>query len=167
MPKSLYGLWAWGILGLVACGPATPIPFPSPAEPTRPPSPTPCTPTRPDALGPFYQPGAPVRNKVGEGFRLHGVVRSSRDCGPLPGAQIEFWLAGPDGRYGDAYRATVIADGQGAYTFESHFPPSYGGRPPHIHIRVSAPGHRTLVTQYYPQPGQTEGAFDLVLIPEG
>ncbi|WP_448593615.1 dioxygenase family protein [Thermoflexus hugenholtzii] len=138
---------------------------PTAPSPTPTPEPEACAPTPPDALGPFYRPGAPVRSKVGEGFRLEGVVRSSRGCRPLPGARIEFWLAGPDGRYADAYRATVFADERGAYAFESHFPPSYGGRPPHIHIRVTAEGHRVLVTQYYPQPGQTQGQFDLVLVP--
>ncbi len=141
-------------------------PPPSPTEPPSTPEPEACAPTPPDALGPFYRPGAPVRSKVGEGFRLERTTPSSRGCRPLPGARIEFWLAGPDGRYADAYRATVFADERGAYAFESHFPPSYGGRPPHIHIRVTAEGHRVLVTQYYPQPGQTRGQFDLVLVPE-
>lgn len=129
------------------------------------PSPKACAPTPSDALGPFYKPGAPVRDRVGQGHMLRGVVRSSADCSPIPGAQIEFWLAGPDGRYGDDYRATVFAGPDGTYRFESHFPPAYSGRPPHIHIRVTAPGYQTLVTQYYPRPGQTEGTMDLVLIP--
>ncbi len=124
-----------------------------------------CVPTPPDALGPFYRPGAPIRTRVGQGHVLRGVVRSSADCSPIAGAQIEFWLAGPDGQYSDAYRATVFSGPDGAYRFESHFPPAYSGRPPHIHIRVTASGYQTLVTQYYPQPGQTEGTFDLVLIP--
>jgi len=146
----------------------TSLPAPSPTALSSTPTPEPevCAPTPPDALGPFYRPGAPVRSKVGEGFRLEGGVHSSRGCRPLPGARIEFWLAGPYGRYADAYRAMVFADGQGAHAFESHFPPSYGGRPPHIHIRVTAEGHRVLVTPYYPQPGQTRGQFDLVLVPE-
>jgi protocatechuate 3,4-dioxygenase beta subunit len=126
----------------------------------------PCVPTRPDALGPFYRPGAPVRASVGRGYVLSGRVLGAPDCRPVPGARLEFWLAGPDGRYGDAYRATVVADPSGAYRFESHFPPGYGGRPPHIHVRVTAPGYRVLVTQHYPRPGTPEGRFDLVLEPE-
>lgn len=147
------------------------VPLPSPSAPALPeataaeprlenaPSPGACTPTPPDALGPFYKPGAPVRDRVGQGHVLRGVVRSSADCSPIPGAQIEFWLAGPDGRYGDDHRATVFAGPDGTYRFESHFPPAYGGRPPHIHIRVTAPGYQTLVTQYDPRPGQTEGQW--------
>lgn len=138
---------------------AAPPPTPAPAEPAT------CSPTPPDQLGPFYVPGAPERTSVGQGHMLHGVVRSANGCAPLPGARIEFWLAGPDGNYSDAYRATVVAGADGAYQFESDFPPPYSGRPPHIHLRVSAPGFETLVTQYYPGPGQTDGTFELVLTP--
>ena len=125
-----------------------------------------CEPTPMDALGPFYTPGAPVRGQVGEGYSLSGVVRSAADCQPIAGAQVEFWLAGPDGVYADQYRATVFAGEDGAYGFLSHFPPAYGGRPPHIHILVSAPGYQVLVTQHYPSPGASQADFDLVLLPE-
>ncbi len=124
-----------------------------------------CSPTRSDALGPFYTPGAPVRDKVGEGYLLTGVVRSAADCGPIPGAQIEVWMAGPDGEYRDEYRATFYADSSGAYTFESHFPPPYSGRLSHHHLLVSAEGYQTLVTQHYPAAGQDRATFDLVLLP--
>ena len=114
-------------------------------------------------LGPFYVPGAPVRDEVGEGYTLSGVVRSALDCSPIAGAQIEVWMAGPDGQYGDDYRATLFSDENGAYHFESHFPPPYSGRPSHHHLRVSSPGFETLVTQHYPVEGQTQATFDLVL----
>ncbi len=151
----------------------TPLPTDTPAPtPTSEPEPpateavVSCEPTQPDAEGPFYVPNAPERTSVGQGFSLSGVVRSSVDCVPLPTAQIEVWLAGPDGAYGDAYRATLFAGEAGAYQFESHVPPPYSGRPPHLHLRVTAAGHQPLVTQYYPAPGETEGTFDLVLLPE-
>lgn len=124
-----------------------------------------CSPTPADALGPFYEPGAPVRAKVGTGHVLRGVVRSSRTCRPIARARIEFWLAGPSGRYDDAHRATVFARRDGSYRFESNFPPSYSGRPPHIHVRVTARGYRALVTQFYPRRGQTRARFALVLRP--
>ena len=125
-----------------------------------------CAPTQPGALGPFYKPNAPVRNSVGYGYELRGSVMSSRDCAPIPQARIELWMAGPDGDYRDDYRAMVIADESGEYRFESHPPPSYSGRPPHIHVRVTADGFKTLVTQHYPQAGSKKGELDLVLIPE-
>jgi protocatechuate 3,4-dioxygenase beta subunit len=123
-----------------------------------------CTPTEPDMLGPFYKPDAPVRSSVGKGHVLKGVVRSSADCSPIPGAVLELWLAAPDGEYDDAHRATIIAEASGAYRFESSVPPTYYGRPPHIHLRVSAKGFKTLVTQHYPEYGKTEEVFDLVLV---
>ena len=124
-----------------------------------------CVLTEPDMLGPFYVAGAPKRNEVGAGYVLQGRVLGVDGCRPLPGAQIEFWLAGPDGEYSDATRATWFADEQGAYTFASNPPAPYGGRPAHIHLRVTAPGHIPLVTQYYPAAGQTAGVFNLVLAP--
>ncbi len=124
-----------------------------------------CPPTEPDMQGPFYKPNAPERSKVGSGYVLQGVVKSTTDCAPLARARIEFWMAGPDGDYADAYRATIITDTAGAYRFESSLPPPYYGRPPHIHIRVSAPGYKTLVTQHYPKKGRAADVFDLVLVP--
>jgi protocatechuate 3,4-dioxygenase beta subunit len=73
-------------------------------------------------------------------------------------------MAGPDGEYTDDYRATQLVGADGAYRFESHFPPPYSGRPPHIHLRVSAEGYQTLVTQHYPKEGETSASFDLVLV---
>lgn len=125
---------------------------------------TKCEPTPADYLGPFYKAGAPVRSRVGKGYQLTGHVRSSADCTPLAEAVIEVWLTGPDGSYDDDHRATIFSNDSGQYQFESNFPPGYSGRPPHIHIRVSANGFRTLVTQHYPEAGQQTGEFDLVLI---
>jgi protocatechuate 3,4-dioxygenase beta subunit len=124
-----------------------------------------CPPTEADALGPFYKPGAPSRSRVGRGYVLSGVVKSAGSCNPIAGAHIEFWLAGPDGNYDDDHRATVFVDDTGSYRFESNFPPKYSFRPPHIHLRVTAKGYHTLVTQHYPVAGQTQGTFDLVLAP--
>jgi protocatechuate 3,4-dioxygenase beta subunit len=123
-----------------------------------------CPPTAEDMIGPFYEPDAPVRSSVGKGHVLVGTVRSSADCRPLPGARVELWLAGPNG-YDDAHRATVLADADGRYRFESDMPAKIERRPPHIHIRVAHPGHQTLVTQQYPSQGKAEETFDLVLRP--
>jgi catechol 1,2-dioxygenase len=123
-----------------------------------------CKPTQPDMLGPFYEPGAPVRTSVGSGYVLSGAVLAAEECKPIPNAKIEFWLANPRGEYDDAHRATVYAGQRGEYRLESNVPVSYSGRPPHIHVRVRAPGYEELVTQHYPQRGQKKANFDLVLV---
>jgi catechol 1,2-dioxygenase len=127
-------------------------------------SPAECNPTQPDTLGPFYKPGAPVRTSVGSRYVLSGAVLAAEECKPIPDAHIEFWLANPRGDYNDAHRATVFAGHRGEYRFQSNVPVSYGGRPPHIHVRVRAPGYEELVTQHYPERDQRKANFDLVLV---
>ncbi len=90
---------------------------------------------------------------------------SSADCTPIAKANIELWLTGPDGSYDDDHRATIFSNDSGQYRFESNLPPGYSGRPPHIHIRISATGFNTLVTQHYPATGQKAEKFDIVLVP--
>ncbi len=75
-----------------------------------------CKPTQPDMLGPFYEPGAPVRTSVGSGYVLSGAVLSAEDCKPIRNARIEFWLANPKGEYDDAHRATVLSGKRGEGT---------------------------------------------------
>ena len=124
-----------------------------------------CKATAPDMLGPFYVANAPQRDRTGEGLTVHGAVRSTRDCKALPKAQIEWWSANARGEYDDGHRATQVTDAAGAFRYVTDMPGKYPGRPPHLHVKVSAPGHRTLVTQIYPKDGQGEIAFDFVLQP--
>jgi protocatechuate 3,4-dioxygenase beta subunit len=124
-----------------------------------------CEPTSSDVMGPFYKPNAPIRARVGKGYLVQGTVRSSIDCGLIPGAVIELWLAGPEGGYDDSHRTTVVTDASGRYSFESNAPPPIEGRPPHIHLRISAKGFNSLVTQHYPAAGTKEAIFDIVLVP--
>jgi len=125
-----------------------------------------CTPTPWDEIGPFYRQNAPVRNSIGKGYVLSGTVRSSADCRPLPNIRIEVWQAGPDGEYGDKYRATLYSDQNGQYRLETSLPPPYAQRPPHIHILVDAKGFEGLITQHYPKKGSKGATFDLVIVPE-
>lgn len=124
-----------------------------------------CEPTPHDEIGPFYRTGAPVRSRVGTGYLLKGRVLSVKGCEPLGGSRLEFWLVNPRGQYDDDHRATVYADRQGFYRFESHRPPGYLGRPPHIHIMVTTAGHEPLITQHYPHPDQGKAELNLVLEP--
>ena len=130
------------------------------------PAPAQCAATRPDALGPFYTANAPERVSTGQGLVLGGVVRSLKGCAPLPGARIEWWSVNPSGEYDDAHRATQRADREGRYRYETDPPRPYVGRPPHVHVRITAPGHRTLVTQIYPKTGQRSIETDFVLTAE-
>ena len=125
-----------------------------------------CVPTPEDEMGPFYRPGAPERHQVGTGYLLQGTVKAASDCRFIPDAKVELWMTGPQGRYGDAWRATLYSSDNGSYYFQSHSATNYATRPPHIHIMVSAPGYETLTTQHYPLQDAGIGVFDLVLIPE-
>jgi protocatechuate 3,4-dioxygenase beta subunit len=126
---------------------------------------TQCNPTPSDYLGPFYKAGAPVRASVGKGYELKGVVKSAEDCAPIANTKIELWLTNSEGDYDDDHRATLYSDDTGSYSFQSNFPPGYSGRPPHIHIKISAAGFKTLATQHYPVAGRKDAVFDIVLVP--
>ncbi|MDZ4184359.1 MAG: hypothetical protein U1D97_05190 [Desulfuromonadales bacterium] len=125
-----------------------------------------CAPTPAEMDGPFYRAGAPQRNSIGTGYLLLGEVKSAVDCAPIAGARIEIWMTGPDGRYDERWRATLLSRQDGRYYLQSHFPPPYGSRPPHIHLLVNAPGFLELITQHYPLAGSGEAIFDLILIPQ-
>jgi len=125
---------------------------------------TTCAPTRPDMLGPFYVAGAPARELTGHGLVVTGVVRSAGACTPIPGARVEWWSVNPRGEYDDAHRAIATAGSDGRYRYETDPPVGYTGRPPHLHVRVSALGHRVLVTQLYPQSNQAAIETDFILV---
>ena len=128
--------------------------------------PYPCQPTPEDEMGPFYRPGAPERHQVGTGYLQQGTVKSASDCRSIPDAKVELWMTGPEGRYGDDWRATLYSADNGSYYFQSHAATNYASRPPHIHIKVSAQGYTALITQHYPLKDAGIGVFDLVLIPK-
>jgi len=160
MKHRRHKIWLWiAILSLGALVFLGSAPIVGAAQPA-------CTPTRADDLGPFYKANTPERASTGRGLVISGTVRSVSGCGPLPGAQIEWWAANPRGEYDEAHRATQHADAAGRYQYETDFPGRYPGRPLHLHVRVTAPGHRTLITQLYPGQGQTSLATDFVLIHE-
>lgn len=125
-----------------------------------------CPPTKADMLGPFYVAGAPERSKTGDGLSVEGAVRSTRECKALPGAKLEWWAANPRGEYDEAHRATQMTDGEGRFRYVTDMPGKYPGRPVHLHVKVTAPGHKALVTQVYPKPNQLTITQDIVLQPD-
>lgn len=125
-----------------------------------------CPPTLQDGFGPFGRGVPPVRAKIGTGHVLTGVVISSLDCKPIRGARIELWQANKKGQYVRAGSATVFTNAQGRFRLEGPSPPSYEGRPGHIHLRVSAAAHEQLLTRYVPARGARRGSLRLVLAGE-
>src|SRR5262249_51520380 len=115
-------------------------------------------PTPPNDLGPYYKPGAPRTARLSRpgdaGLLLivSGAVFDSRSSA-LPYASLEIWQADPSGQYdvtGFHYRAQFAAGEGGSYSFETNMPGHYPKRVcQHIHYKVSAPGHKTLITQLY------------------
>jgi protocatechuate 3,4-dioxygenase beta subunit len=103
-----------------------------------------------------------------------GTVTSTAG-GPLAGAVVDVWQTGPDGGYDIwderqpemNFRGKIIAGEDGGYRIQTMLPKPYTvptegptgryleavgqhpWRPAHIHFKVSAPGHRTLVTQVF------------------
>jgi protocatechuate 3,4-dioxygenase beta subunit len=94
---------------------------------------------------------------------------------PLPEAVVDVWQTGPAGGYDvwderqpeGNFRGRIKAEGDGAYEFQTMLPKPYTvptkgpvgryleamdqhpWRPAHIHLKVTAPGHRRLVTQVF------------------
>lgn len=119
-----------------------------------------CSPTANDALGPFYEGGAPERTTLasqgepGERTEVSGVVYGPDCKTPLAGAIVDVWHADAQGNYhaaGQEYRlrGQMKTDSAGRYAFESIRPGNYDGRPAHYHLIVSRPGHQPLTTQIY------------------
>ena len=122
-----------------------------------------CAPTMEDAEGPFYKPGAPERLSTGSGLSVSGEVLSHPGCRPIPGARVEWWHADRSGRYVDSLRGMRMTGATGGYAFTTSFPGIYPGRPPHIHFKVFAPGHKPLTTQLYLRDGEKAVRFDIVV----
>lgn len=154
-------LWRWSRRGFLALGLAG---FAAPLFAQ-------CRRTPADALGPFYVAVDGISADLCQRDRSPGIVVSGRvaavpECVPITDALIEVWHANKDGAYsriGDGraddaaclLRSNVRSDEGGRYSFRTLAPGVYPGRPRHIHLRISAPGFRTLVTQMYfpPQEG--------------
>jgi catechol 1,2-dioxygenase len=129
-------------------------------------------PTPGDVLGPFYRKGAPFRSDLsppaakGTALVVSGSVHGVGARAPLANAVIDVWQANADGHYDndnpahppppDLYidRARLRTDKRGRYQFRTVYPGPYKmdariWRTPHLHYKVKARGHRTLVTQLF------------------
>ena len=112
--------------------------------------------TEHDVEGPFYKKNAPMRAVIeteGEALTITGRILRAKDCSsPISGALIDVWHCDREGHYdmnGFKGRGQIKADKDGRYLFTTIFPPPYGTRPRHIHIKVRAQGYPELTTQVY------------------
>lgn len=120
--------------------------------------------TTTDILGPFYRPGAPLRNNLvppgskGELMHFHGTIFQQDGKTPLANALIESWQCDEHEVYDNAsdeyrFRGAMRTGKDGKYSFKTIVPVPYkdddGWRPAHIHLRVSSNSHQDLITQIY------------------
>lgn len=115
------------------------------------------------------------RDFGGEVLLVEGHVRDTNGK-PLPGATIDIWQTAPNGMYSSqdpdqdihSFHGLMTCDENGRYAFTTVRPVSYTvpddgpvgeilraagrhpWRPSHLHYIVSAKGHRTLVTEVFP-----------------
>ena len=131
------------------------------------------SPTPTQAEGPFYPKTLPAdrdadltqiagRAARAKGTPLYLAGRVlARDGRPLANAAIELWQCDVHGRYHHAGDDGVprddnfqgygmsLTDADGRYAFKTIRPVPYGGRPPHLHVRVRPGTGLALTTQIY------------------
>jgi protocatechuate 3,4-dioxygenase beta subunit len=139
----------------------------------------PARPTPPDDYGPFYPLDwageidadlAAFGGRAAEGslLAISGTVVDARQRA-VKDAVVEIWQTDARGRYrhpgipgetrdpGFQGYGRVQTDAAGRYAFKTVFPGRYGGRPPHVHIRVAPPGRPEFVSQIYFRGDNREG----------
>jgi protocatechuate 3,4-dioxygenase beta subunit len=93
-----------------------------------------------------------VIETTGEPLRIEGHVFTGDCKTPVGDAILDIWHCDNEGNYdlkGYRGRGLVKTDRNGKYSFTTIFPPPYGNRPRHIHIKVRARGIAELTTQLY------------------
>ncbi|KQV81312.1 protocatechuate 3,4-dioxygenase [Rhizobacter sp. Root1221] len=157
---------AWSMSGLRTGGTAgMPTELPAPrfrAEPQ-------CVVMRDKTLGPCHTNDVPIRRDVTAGVTGLPMWVSLRvvdaiGCKPVAGADIEIWHADVRGIYSgraaalcnpdDAaakragfLRGRQVTDAGGVVSFLTIYPGWYGGRAPHVHLRVLVERRELLISQ--------------------
>lgn len=135
--------------------------------------------------GPFYPDRMPLDQdndltrlmhgdpSQGEITELSGCVMHL-DGTPVKNALVEIWQCDANGRYihrddaggrprdpGFQGYGKTRSGSDGGYRFRTIKPVPYPGRAPHIHVAVTAPGGKELVTQLYVD-GARENGYDFL-----
>lgn len=120
------------------------------------------------AAGPFGLDEQFIRSDITEGYPGHplrvGLRVVDQDCNPINNAQVEIWHADASGDYsayaddgigkdegeGSSFcRGTQPVDVNGICDFQALYPGWYGGRTPHIHVRVRQNDQAIFTSQLY------------------
>ena len=111
-------------------------------------------PTLESGIGVWYRPGAPAEPALwregdpGTRLLLRLLVMDT-DAEPLPSAQVELWHADANGEvHADRYRARLLTDRDGAVEVSTVLP-GYIWGPRHVHVVVTHPDFRRLVTRVF------------------
>lgn len=128
-----------------------------------------CVVTPAKTLGPCHTNNVPIRQDVTEGVtglptRVSLRIVDAKNCAPIANADVEIWHADVRGVYsgraanmcnpGDQaakgagfLRGRQLIDAQGIASFITVYPGWYGGRTPHIHVRILVDQRELLITQ--------------------
>jgi hypothetical protein len=109
-----------------------------------------------------YQPNAPLRPDLGQGFVIGGMVRGT-DCAPLPGVRVQVWLATVEA--GErANQASVLTGPDGAYSIDTAPVRSQFGEP-NVHVAYDDGAYETVFLRNVVDEDDTSATIDLTLDP--
>lgn len=113
-----------------------------------------------------YTPGAPLVERLGEGFWVTGAVRRAGDGAPLAGVRIQIWAATTlGGEREPRNRGSVLTAEDGSFRLETmQIVPNFGQ--PHAHLAYDDGAFRTVFLRpVMPSPRDTSVSADFVLAP--
>lgn len=133
----------------------------------------PLSPTPEQAEGPYFPPFTPLdtdndlyslegasNDPAGTELFIEGVLVTV-DAAPVPGATLQMWQTDAAGIYlhpdfdgadfdeGFQYYGETVTDDSGYWSFRTIEPAAYGGRPKHLHVKVTVGDELVLTTQIY------------------
>ncbi len=113
-----------------------------------------------------YRPGAPLVDKLGDGFMMSGRVLRAGDGVPLEGVRIQIWAATTlGGEREPRNHGSVLSDATGTYRLEMpQIVPNFGQ--PHAHLAYDDGAYQTVFLRpVMPSASDTSLSADFVLAP--